>query len=97
LTARRLDETSRDGRWRRLDQLSQDDALLFTELARLGWQVETLIWNRPQALWASYRHVLLRACWDSHLYPGAFTSLAGTAKPGPDHRLEIRPKWFRGT
>jgi len=36
-----------------LIKLSQDDALLFTELARLGWQVETLILNCPQALWAS--------------------------------------------
>src|SRR5262249_12838978 len=35
---------------------------------------DTLIWNRPQSPWGAYRNVLLRTCWDYHLYPGAFTA-----------------------
>src|SRR5258708_26998783 len=49
--------------------LSQDDALLLAELARLGWSADTMVWNHPQVLWNSYRHVLLRAVLDYHLHP----------------------------
>lgn len=53
--------------------LSQDDALLLAELARLGWRADTLVWNHPHVAWSNYRHVLLRAVWDYHLHPNQFS------------------------
>lgn len=41
-----------------------DDDLAIAPLAKRGWAVETLPWNRASADWKSYDLVVLRSTWD---------------------------------
>ena len=41
-----------------------DDDLAILPLARRGWQVESLPWNRPGVDWRRYDLVVIRSTWD---------------------------------
>ena len=41
-----------------------DDDLAILPLARRGWQVDTLPWNRPGVDWRRYELVIIRSTWD---------------------------------
>jgi hypothetical protein len=41
-----------------------DDELAIAPLARRGWQVETLPWDRKGVDWSNYELVVLRSTWD---------------------------------
>ena len=41
-----------------------DDDLAIAPLAKRGWQVETLPWDRPGVDWRRFQLVLVRSTWD---------------------------------
>jgi hypothetical protein len=51
-----------------------DDELAHAPLARRGWQVETVPWNRPGVNWGSYDLVAIRSTWDYQHRADAFLS-----------------------
>jgi glutathione synthase/RimK-type ligase-like ATP-grasp enzyme len=64
-----------------------DDDLAHAPLARRGWQVETVPWNRPGVDWQRYDLVAIRSTWDYQHQADAFlTTLAAIEASGA--RLE---------
>ncbi len=55
-----------------------DDDLAVLPLARRGWQVETLPWNRPGVDWKRYDLVVLRSTWDYQHHADKFLSVLET-------------------
>lgn len=51
-----------------------DDDLAHAPLARRGWQVETIPWNRPGVDWQRYDLVIIRSTWDYQNQTDAFLS-----------------------
>jgi len=51
-----------------------DDGLAHAPLARRGWQVETVPWNRPGVDWRRYDLVIIRSTWDYQNQADAFLS-----------------------
>jgi glutathione synthase/RimK-type ligase-like ATP-grasp enzyme len=49
-----------------LPRLSQDDQVLYAELARRGYDAEAVIWD-DAADWSRYDVVVVRSIWDYHL------------------------------
>jgi hypothetical protein len=49
-----------------------DDDLAHAPLARRGWQVENLPWDRPNVDWKRYDRVVLRSTWDYQHHPERF-------------------------
>ena len=49
-----------------------DDDLAIAPLARRGWLVETLPWDRAGVNWSSYDRVVLRSTWDYQHHPERF-------------------------
>lgn len=49
-----------------------DDELAYAPLAALGWQVDTISWQRPQVEWHAYDAVVIRSTWDYVADPEAF-------------------------
>lgn len=55
-------------------EATPDDALLIPVLKARNVQVDAIPWNTPGTDWASYDAVILRSCWDYHVYPQAFSN-----------------------
>jgi glutathione synthase/RimK-type ligase-like ATP-grasp enzyme len=51
-----------------------DDDLAHAPLARRGWQVDTVPWNRPGVDWRRYDLVAIRSTWDYQHQADAFLS-----------------------
>jgi len=49
-----------------------DDDLALEPLARRGWQVDTIPWNRPGVDWKRYELVAIRSTWDYQDHAEAF-------------------------
>ncbi|MDH4261212.1 MAG: hypothetical protein OEW16_13045 [Gammaproteobacteria bacterium] len=49
-----------------------DDDLAHAPLARRGWQVENLPWDRAEVDWKRYDRVVLRSTWDYQHHPEKF-------------------------
>lgn len=50
------------------------DHLLFEPLAKRGWLVEEIPWNRPNVKWDTFEAVIIRSTWDYQLAPENFLS-----------------------
>ena len=60
-----------------------DDDLARQPLARRGWQVDTLPWDRPGVDWRRYDRVVLRSTWDYQHHQEKFlATLAAIEKAG---------------
>jgi hypothetical protein len=55
-----------------------DDDLAILPLARRGWQVETLPWNRPGVDWRRYELVVIRSTWDYQHHAEKFLGVLDT-------------------
>jgi hypothetical protein len=55
-----------------------DDDLAILPLARRGWQVETLPWNRPGVDWRRYDLVVIRSTWDYQHHAEQFLGVLTT-------------------
>jgi hypothetical protein len=55
-----------------------DDDLAVLPLARRGWQVETLPWNRPGVDWRRYELVVVRSTWDYQHHAEQFLGVLET-------------------
>jgi hypothetical protein len=64
-----------------------DDNLAIAPLAKRGWQVETLPWNRPGIDWRRYQLVVVRSTWDYQHHADKFLDLLATIERS-DVRLE---------
>jgi glutathione synthase/RimK-type ligase-like ATP-grasp enzyme len=51
-----------------------DDALAAEALRERNCRVDCIPWNRAGIDWASYDMIVLRSCWDYHVYPQEFSS-----------------------
>jgi glutathione synthase/RimK-type ligase-like ATP-grasp enzyme len=51
-----------------------DDALAAEALRERGCRVDCIPWNREAVDWASYDMIVLRSCWDYHVYPEQFSA-----------------------
>ncbi len=51
------------------------DRLLFEPLEKLGWQVETISWRKPDVNWDEYNAVIVRSTWDYQSDPQKFLIL----------------------
>ena len=49
-----------------------DDRLLCEALSARGHSFDWLAWDDEQARWQDYERVVLRSCWDYHLYTARF-------------------------
>ncbi len=49
-----------------------DDELAREPLRELGWQIDTVPWDRPGVSWGDYEVVVIRSTWDYHHRPAAF-------------------------
>jgi glutathione synthase/RimK-type ligase-like ATP-grasp enzyme len=49
-----------------------DDELAEAPLAKLGWHVETVPWDRADVAWKRFEVVVVRSCWDYHRRPEEF-------------------------
>ncbi len=54
-----------------------DDDLAVLPLARRGWKVETLPWNRPGVDWRRYDLVAIRSTWDYQHHADQFLDVLG--------------------
>jgi glutathione synthase/RimK-type ligase-like ATP-grasp enzyme len=64
-----------------------DDDLAIAPLARHGWQVENIPWNRRDVDWSRYDLAVIRSTWDYQHYAGEFlATLAAIERAGA--RLE---------
>lgn len=54
-----------------------DDDLAHAPLARRGWRVETVPWNRPGVDWQRYDLVAIRSTWDYQHQADAFLTTLG--------------------
>ncbi len=54
-----------------------DDDLAILPLARRGWKVETLPWNRPGVDWRRYDLVVIRSTWDYQHHADRFLDVLG--------------------
>jgi hypothetical protein len=52
--------------------LTDDDRLAVTALAKHDIEVDACLWNDPKVDWSSYSAVVIRSCWDYHLKPEEF-------------------------
>ena len=52
-----------------------DDDLAIAPLAKRGWQVETVPWNRPGVDWRRFERVILRSTWDYQDDPETFLAV----------------------
>lgn len=59
-----------------------DDELAITPLARRGWAVETLPWNRGGTDWKAYDLVVLRSTWDYQHHAGQFLATLAAIEAG---------------
>ena len=48
-------------------QLTEDDRLLVSPLANVGYAGEPVVWTDPTVAWRDYDGVVIRSCWDYHL------------------------------
>jgi hypothetical protein len=55
-----------------------DDNLAIAPLAKRGWQVETLPWNRPGVDWRRYQLVVVRSTWDYQHHADKFLDVLAT-------------------
>jgi len=55
-----------------------DDDLAVAPLAKRGWQVETLPWNRPGVDWKRYQLVVVRSTWDYQHHSDKFLDVLAT-------------------
>jgi hypothetical protein len=55
-----------------------DDDLAHAPLARRGWQVENLPWDRPDVDWKRYDRVVLRSTWDYQHHQEKFLATLAT-------------------
>jgi glutathione synthase/RimK-type ligase-like ATP-grasp enzyme len=55
-----------------------DDHLAVAPLAKRGWQVETLPWDRPGVDWRRYQLVVVRSTWDYQHHPDRFLDVLAT-------------------
>ncbi len=55
-----------------------DDDLAIAPLAKRGWQVETLPWNRPGVDWRRYELVVIRSTWDYQHHAEKFLAVLET-------------------
>jgi glutathione synthase/RimK-type ligase-like ATP-grasp enzyme len=55
-----------------LPDLTADDRLAMTEIARRGHDVRALVWSNPDVDWAMWDALILRSTWDYHRRPDAF-------------------------
>jgi len=62
-----------------------DDDLAIEPLARRGWQVDTIPWNRPGVDWRRYELVVIRSTWDYQHHADAFLGVLETIE-----RLDVR-------
>lgn len=64
-----------------------DDDLAIAPLAKRGWQVETLPWDRRGVDWRRYQLVVIRSTWDYQHYPDKFLGVLAAIESS-DVRLE---------
>ena len=55
-----------------------DDDLAIEPLAKRGWQVETLPWDRPGVDWRRYQLVVIRSTWDYQHHAEGFLDVLAT-------------------
>ncbi|MEQ9439002.1 MAG: hypothetical protein RIG62_08130 [Cyclobacteriaceae bacterium] len=55
-----------------LEGFVSDDALTHEPLARLGWQVHSVSWRKPNVDWGAYDAVIIRTPWDYQQDPSTF-------------------------
>lgn len=55
-----------------------DDDLAITPLAKRGWQVETLPWDRQGVDWRRYQLVVIRSTWDYQHHAEKFLDVLAT-------------------
>lgn len=55
-----------------------DDDLAIAPLAKRGWQIETLPWNRPGVDWRHYQLVVVRSTWDYQHHSDKFLDVLTT-------------------
>ncbi len=55
-----------------------DDDLAVAPLAKRGWQVETLPWDRPGVDWRRYQLVVIRSTWDYQHHADKFLDVLST-------------------
>jgi hypothetical protein len=58
--------------YRDLPQLTSEDQLVYSFLQTLGVETQAVVWDAPDVAWDSYHAVVVRSCWDYHLYPSRF-------------------------
>lgn len=58
--------------YREQPNLTASDQLVLPYLHKHQFQTTSVIWDDPRVQWHNYRAVILRSCWDYHLYPRAF-------------------------
>lgn len=49
-----------------------DDELARAPLRELGWEVDSVPWDRSGVAWGDYEVVVIRSTWDYHRRPGVF-------------------------
>ena len=54
-----------------------DDELAVAPLAMLNWNVTSIPWNRKGVSWDAFDAVVIRSCWDYHVYPLDFLRVLG--------------------
>ncbi|HEX9706454.1 MAG TPA: hypothetical protein VGA24_02350, partial [Steroidobacteraceae bacterium] len=59
-----------------------DDDLAIAPLARRGWQVETLPWNRRGVDWTRYALVVIRSTWDYQHHADKFLAVLEAIEDG---------------
>ncbi|MFA3783405.1 RimK family alpha-L-glutamate ligase [Melioribacteraceae bacterium 4301-Me] len=52
-----------------------DDEIVYPYFEELGWKVEPVAWQKPNADWNKYDVVLIRTTWDYQNHPGKFLSV----------------------
>ncbi|QHT66784.1 hypothetical protein GXP67_09000 [Rhodocytophaga rosea] len=55
-------------------KLTADDARVASLLSQRNIQVEAVCWDTPHIDWAQFEGIVLRSCWNYHLYESAFKS-----------------------
>jgi len=64
--------------YKKSQPLTESDSLLTAPLAALGFKAEAVPWDDNHLNWSNYDTLILRSCWNYHLYPEKF--LAWLAK-----------------
>lgn len=59
-----------------------DDEHAYAPMAALGWEVEAVPWNDPNADWRNYELVIIRSTWDYHTQTEQFLAVLEKIEAG---------------